>query len=53
MAEAYTYLATADEMDDVTGEYFDEKVRSVRIPRFAQDAENVEAVMRLTMEYLK
>jgi NAD(P)-dependent dehydrogenase (short-subunit alcohol dehydrogenase family) len=53
MAETYTYLAIADELDNVTGTYFNEKVQPVKLPRFAQNAKNIEAVMNLTMEYLK
>ncbi len=52
MAEVYTYLAAADEMSQVTGVYFDEKTRPVKPVKYAQQTENIVAVMDLTMRYL-
>ncbi len=53
MAAIYTYLATAEELDHVTGIYFSEKRKSVKLPRFAKETKNIEDVMNLTMSYLK
>jgi NAD(P)-dependent dehydrogenase (short-subunit alcohol dehydrogenase family) len=52
MASVYTQLAVADEMKSLTGAYLDENVKPVKLPGFAQDQENVEKVMDLTMAYL-
>ncbi len=42
----------ADEVAQVTGVYFDEKRRPVKPVKYAQQAENIVAVMDLTMRYL-
>jgi len=52
MAEVYTYLAVADEVSQVTDVYFDEKKRPVTPVKYAQQTENIVAVMDLTMRYL-
>jgi hypothetical protein len=46
-------LATAEELNNVTGMYFNEKKDSVNLPGFAKEAKNKEAVMRMTKDYLK
>ena len=51
MAEIYTYLATADDLENMTGMYFDEKAKSVRLPRFAKDPGNINDGMNLTISY--
>ncbi|MBN2499438.1 MAG: SDR family NAD(P)-dependent oxidoreductase [Anaerolineales bacterium] len=53
MAEIYTYLVTAKEVENMTGMYFDEKAKPVKLPRYAQQAQEIEKVMRLTMGYIK
>ncbi len=51
MAETYAYLATADEIGNKTGIYFDEKAKSVRFPKFALEPGNIDEVMKLTVSY--
>ncbi len=53
MAIGYTFLATADELNNVTGKYFDEKMKQVKPGKYAQQVEDIENVMNLTMNYLK
>ena len=53
MAEVYIWAATADELSAVTGQCLDEKGKMVGAPRFARQPENIEAVMNLTVIYLK
>jgi len=52
MAQVYTHLATAPELEHVSGTVFDEKLRSVRTSKYSRDFRNIEEVMRLTMDYL-
>jgi hypothetical protein len=53
MAETYTYLATSDEVRSVTGKYFNEKRMPVKSNKYTYQAENIEKVIDLTMNYLK
>jgi NAD(P)-dependent dehydrogenase (short-subunit alcohol dehydrogenase family) len=53
MAKTYTYLATSDEVTAVTGSYFDENMKIVQSSKYTRQPENIEAVMALTMRYLK
>ncbi len=53
MAETYTYLATSDEVQSVTGKYFDEKRKMVKSNKYTCQPENIEKVMALTQSYLK
>jgi len=53
MAAGYAYLATSVEKNNVTGIYFDEKMRPVKPGKYAQQAQEIEKVMNLTMHYLK
>ena len=53
MASVYAYLATAVELKDVTGMYFDEKMKPVKPSKYAQQVQDIENVMNLTMGYLK
>lgn len=53
MAETYTYLATSDEVDEITGKYFDEKNHYVSSSKYSYDSDNIKKVMDLTMKYLK
>ena len=52
MAETYTYVATSDEVSEITGQYFDEKNRSVKSRRYTTDPETIARVMQLTMRFL-
>jgi len=53
MAETYTYLALSPEVKQVTGRYFNEKKETVSSSGYSRDSENIDAVMTLTMDYLK
>lgn len=53
MARTYTYLATSDEVKNVTGKYFDENNKQVNSHKFTNDEENIKAVMELTHKYLE
>jgi NAD(P)-dependent dehydrogenase (short-subunit alcohol dehydrogenase family) len=53
MAAGYTYLATAVELKNVTGVYFDEKMKPVKPSKYAQQDQNIKNVMNITMRYLK
>ena len=53
MAAGYTYLATAVELKNVTGIYFNEKMKPVKPSNYAQQVQDIEKVMNLTMGYLK
>lgn len=53
MAETYLYLTVDDALKGVTGKYFDEKNQVVGVPMYTQDAATIQAVMDLTMGYLK
>lgn len=52
MAETYFYLGTSPAMQGKTGEYFDEHHESVSAGRYAEDPQNIAAVMQLTNRYL-
>jgi len=53
MANAYTFLATAAEMEGVTGLYYNEKMKPVKPPRYTEQSQNINKVMELTMSYLR
>ena len=53
MAETYSYLALSDEVAGITAVYFNEKQQAVKPIKYAQQAENITAVMDLTMGYLQ
>ena len=53
MASSYVYLATAVELNNVTGIYFDEKMKPVNPGKYAQQVQEIENVMNLTMNYLR
>jgi len=52
MASGYAYLATAVELNSVTGAYFDEKMKPVKPGKYAQNIQNIEKVMKITRSYL-
>ncbi|MDM8528251.1 SDR family NAD(P)-dependent oxidoreductase [Anaerolineales bacterium HSG24] len=52
MAKTYTYLATSDEVSHITGKYFDEKNSWVNSSKYSTDSENIEQVMRLTIDFI-
>ena len=53
MATVYAFLATAVEMETVTGIYYNEKIKPVKPPRYAEQSQNIDNVMELTMSYLQ
>ena len=53
MAETYTYLATSLEVKHTTGKYFNEKQQEVKSNKYSYKKENIEAVMELTVKYIK
>ena len=53
MASGYAYLATAVELNNVTGIYFDEKMKPVNPGKYAQNIQNIEKVMKMTRSYLR
>lgn len=53
MAEVYTYLATANEINNLTGKYFDHKKRTVVSSAYSKNKENIRKLMELTERYLK
>lgn len=53
MARVYTHLATSDEVKAVTGDYFDEKMRSVKPAKYARKPQHIKEVMDLTMRYIE
>jgi NAD(P)-dependent dehydrogenase (short-subunit alcohol dehydrogenase family) len=53
MASGYAYLATAVDLNNVTGIYFDEKMKPVKPGKYAQQDQEIENVMNLTMKYLQ
>lgn len=53
MAKTYTYLATSEEVEKVSGEYFDDPLHMVKPSKYSQDKGNIEKVMALTKDYLR
>lgn len=53
MAETYTYLATSDEVSEVSGRYFDENRRQVKSSKYTYQPESINQVIDLTMRYIK
>ncbi len=53
MAKTYIYLATSPEINKTTGKYFNEKNKPVSSSSYSLNKENIDAVMKLTMSYIK
>ena len=51
MARTYLHLAASKELNNITGEYFDEKNRIVSSSKYSLNDENIKNVMNLTMKY--
>jgi len=51
MAVGYAHLATAVELKNATGFYFDEKIKPVNPCKYAQNIRNIEQVMGMTRNY--
>lgn len=52
MAKTYTYLATSDDVKEVSGKYFDEHHKIVKSSPYSNNSDNVRKVMEFTMQYL-
>lgn len=52
MAETYFYLGASPAMQGKTGGYFDEHHNNVSAGRYAENPQNIAAVMQLTSRYL-
>lgn len=52
MAETYTLLAASPDLKSVTGKYFDEKNKMVSSSKYSLQADNIKAVMDLSMKYI-
>ncbi len=50
MAEAYVKIAAAPEFEGVSGDYFDEKCKSVKLPRAAYDEAACQALWNVSAE---
>ncbi len=53
MARTYTYLATSEELNSITGKYFNENNNIVSSSAYSRDAKNINALMNLTLKYIK
>lgn len=53
MAKTYTYMATSDNVKEISGKYFDEKNEIVSSSTYSRDEENCLALMELSKGYLK
>jgi NAD(P)-dependent dehydrogenase (short-subunit alcohol dehydrogenase family) len=53
MAKTYTYLASSPDINKTTGKYFNENNKAVSSSRYSMKKENIDAVMELTMKYIK
>lgn len=52
MAKTYTYLASSPDINSTTGNYFNEKNKTVASSPYSMKKENIDAVMELTMRYI-
>nr|WP_319997170.1 SDR family NAD(P)-dependent oxidoreductase [uncultured Draconibacterium sp.] len=53
MAQTYTWLAVAPELNHITGKYFNEKKQEVQSSAYSREKEKIEALMNLSMQYIK
>jgi hypothetical protein len=53
MAKTYTYLETSSDLKKTTGKYFNEKNIIVDSSQCSKNVEKIEAVMNITMKYIK
>ena len=53
MAKTYTFLATNDEITSVSGKYFDENSNQVKSSKYTYNRDNINAVMKLTNNYIR
>ncbi len=53
MAQTYVYLALSDEVKGISGKCFDEKNRTTAMNAYSTNPENIDAVVKLTAQYIK
>ncbi len=53
MADTYTYLATSDEVSDVSGKYFDENRKQVNSRKYTHQSASIDQVMNMSLQQLK
>ncbi len=53
MAKTYTYLALSNDIDSISGQYFDHHQRPVKAPAYSLDKNNIAKMMDLTMDYIR
>jgi NAD(P)-dependent dehydrogenase (short-subunit alcohol dehydrogenase family) len=53
MAETYQYLALSDDLDGVSGKYFDSPDKIVKSSKYSYQRNSIEDLMKVTMDYLK
>lgn len=52
MAKTYTYLATDNDLSNVTGKYYNEKNKQISSNSYSMDKENIKSVMDLSFTYV-
>lgn len=52
MAKTYTYLATSEDVNKITGKYFNEKNIIVDSSPYSKNEKNIEDVMNLSLKYI-
>ena len=52
MAQTYTWLATAPELNNTTGKYFNEKQQEVQSSAYSLKKENIKVLMNMSMKYM-
>ena len=53
MAATYQYLATSEDLNGVTGKYFNEKNKEVKFTKYQKNQPVIKQLMELTMKYMK
>ena len=52
MAETYALLATGENLETVSGKYFDENNKIIKSSKYSLDKENINQLMALTNKYI-
>ncbi|MGL1890392.1 MAG: SDR family NAD(P)-dependent oxidoreductase [Spirochaetaceae bacterium] len=52
MAKTYTYLSISDEVNNISGKYFNEKNNVVDSNKYTHNLENIDKVMNLSLSYI-
>ena len=53
MAETYAYLSTSEKVNYTSGEYFNEKNKTVKFSNYQKNWIEIEKLMELTLKYIK